>query len=65
MREVKQEVEEGQATAGAGAMVAVQVAAPVVDLEVRIEKAKLDCPRCTMPFKPPIFQFQVCFTHHH
>ncbi|XP_066313963.1 E3 ubiquitin-protein ligase SINA-like 10 [Miscanthus floridulus] len=58
MREVKQEVEEGQATAGAGAMVAVQVAAPVVDLEVRIEKAKLDCPRCTMPFKPPIFQFQ-------
>ena len=40
MREVKQEVEEGQATAGAGAMVAVQVAAPVVDLEVRIEKGQ-------------------------
>ncbi|CAO2160854.1 unnamed protein product [Urochloa humidicola] len=54
---VKQEVpEEEQPSGGAGAMVAVEVAAPIVEVTVRIEKAKLHCPICKLPFKPPIFQ---------
>ncbi|KAL6847789.1 hypothetical protein ACP4OV_021917 [Aristida adscensionis] len=55
---VKQEVEEPEET-GAGALVAVQVPAPMEEaLTVRIDKAKLHCPLCTLPLRPPIFQFQ-------
>ncbi|CAO2198750.1 unnamed protein product [Urochloa humidicola] len=40
-------------------MVAMEVAAPIVEVAVRIGKAKLHCPICKLPFKPPIFQCAV------
>ncbi|CAO2185415.1 unnamed protein product [Urochloa humidicola] len=58
---VKQEVPEGgeQPSDGAGAMVAVEVPAPIVEEHVvSVDKDKLHCPRCAVPLKPPIFQFQ-------
>ena len=38
--------------------------APRVELVVRIDKAKLHCPCCSVPLKIPIFQFQVCLCFH-
>ncbi|CAO2185417.1 unnamed protein product [Urochloa humidicola] len=56
---VKQELPEGeQPSGGAGAMVAMEVPAPIVEEHVvSVDKDKLHCPRCTLPLKPPIFQF--------
>ena len=62
---VKQEVaQEGPSSGGASAVVAMEVAAPRVELVVRIDKAKLHCPCCSVPLKIPIFQFQVCLCFH-
>ncbi|CAO2185419.1 unnamed protein product [Urochloa humidicola] len=62
---MKQEVlEEVHPSGGAAATVTVEVAAPKVEeLVVRIDKAKLHCPRCAAPLKPPIFQFQCEADH--
>ncbi|RLN23811.1 hypothetical protein C2845_PM07G02550 [Panicum miliaceum] len=65
---VKQEVaEQGHSSGGASAMVAVavEVTAPREELVLRIDKAKIHCPRCTVTLKPPIFQFQVCLFSFH
>ncbi|XP_039813220.1 mucin-5AC-like [Panicum virgatum] len=42
----------------------MEVAAPRVELVVRIDKAKLHCPCCSVPLKIPMFQFQVCLCFH-
>lgn len=47
--------EEDEET-GADALVAVEGPAAGVEITVRIAKARLHCPICTLPFKPPIFQ---------
>ncbi|RCV24431.1 hypothetical protein SETIT_5G083500v2 [Setaria italica] len=57
--EVKQEVqEEGQSSGGGAATVAVEVAAPRVEVVVNVDKALLHCSLCAVTFKPPISQFQ-------
>nr|TKW13180.1 hypothetical protein SEVIR_5G082301v2 [Setaria viridis] len=64
--EVKQEVqEEGQSSGGGAATVAVEVAAPRVEVVVNVDKALLHCSLCAVTFKPPISQFQVRFTGRH
>lgn len=51
--------EEPQESAGESAVVvAVNGAAAAVEITVRIAKARLHCPVCTLPLKPPVFQ--VC-----
>ncbi|KAL6847788.1 hypothetical protein ACP4OV_021916 [Aristida adscensionis] len=57
-KKARVEPNNGEAEAGAGALVAVAGAVAQVELTVRIDKAKLHCPICKLPFKPPIFQFQ-------
>jgi len=53
------EEEEPQESAGESAVVvAVNGAAAVVEITVRIAKARLHCPVCTLPLKPPVYQ--VC-----
>ncbi|OEL26585.1 hypothetical protein BAE44_0012396 [Dichanthelium oligosanthes] len=58
--QVKQEVEMEEANvggAGVGELVAVDGATTSsVEVTVRFDKAKLHCPLCTLPLKPPIFQ---------
>ncbi|XP_066313968.1 E3 ubiquitin-protein ligase SINA-like 5 [Miscanthus floridulus] len=50
------EEEEPQESAGESAVVvAVNGAAAAVEITVRIAKARLHCPVCTLPLKPPIF----------
>ncbi|CAL4951145.1 unnamed protein product [Urochloa decumbens] len=49
--------EEDEATAeDAHAPVAVEGPAAGVEITVRMSKARLHCPVCTLPLKPPIFQ---------
>ncbi|OEL26586.1 hypothetical protein BAE44_0012395, partial [Dichanthelium oligosanthes] len=51
-------LEEDEATAQ-DTLVAVEGDAAGVEITVRIAKAKLHCPVCTLPLKPPIFQCAV------
>ena len=54
------EEEEPQESAGESAVVvAVNGAAAVVEITVRIAKARLHCPVCTLPLKPPIFHVRL------
>ncbi|RLN22297.1 hypothetical protein C2845_PM07G02540 [Panicum miliaceum] len=61
MSGVKQRAAEVGATGGLD--MAVEAAESRVELTVRIDMAKLHCPRCNHPFKPPIFQF-LCDAGH-
>ncbi|CAL4977509.1 unnamed protein product [Urochloa decumbens] len=57
MDEVKEEVlDRDEAATGEGALVNMESATARVELTVRIDVAKLHCPICMLPFKPPIFQ---------
>ncbi|CAL4951156.1 unnamed protein product [Urochloa decumbens] len=61
---VKEVLEEGQPSGGAGAMVAMEAAAPIAEEHVVcVDKDELHCPRCSVPLKPPIFQFQCDAGH--
>jgi len=54
------EEEEPQESAGESAVVvAVNGAAAAVEITVRIAKARLHCPVCTLPLKPPIFHVRL------
>ncbi|CAL4964911.1 unnamed protein product [Urochloa decumbens] len=60
--EVKEEVlDRDEAATGEGALVNMESATARVELTVRIDVAKLHCPICMLPFKPPIFQ---CLSGH-
>jgi len=63
--EVSQNGPQVEATGGASGPVAVKAAAAWGELVVRIDKAKLHCPRCDHPFKPPIYQFLVRMLQRH
>ncbi|CAO2204869.1 unnamed protein product [Urochloa humidicola] len=51
-----QTLEEVDEAAAEDALVAVEGPAAGVEITVRIDKARLHCPVCTLPLKPPIFQ---------
>ncbi|KAF8724601.1 hypothetical protein HU200_020868 [Digitaria exilis] len=58
-----QSVPEVEATGGASnEPVAAAAAAASMEVTAKIDMAKLQCPRCDHPFKPPIFEFLVCFS---
>ncbi|CAL4957840.1 unnamed protein product [Urochloa decumbens] len=62
MDEVKEEIlDRDEAATREGALVNMESATARVELTVRIDVAKLHCPICMLPFKPPIFQ---CLSGH-
>ncbi|CAO2174414.1 unnamed protein product [Urochloa humidicola] len=51
-----EDLEEADEASAKDALVAVEGPAAGVEITVRIAKARLHCPVCTLPLKPPIFQ---------
>lgn len=56
MDQVKQEVLDGDKATEAGSRFPVEVSTTRVEVTVKIDMAKLHCPICILPLKPPIFQ---------
>nr|CAB3476497.1 unnamed protein product [Digitaria exilis] len=59
MAMTEEEILKEDEDTGADALVAVEGAAAGVEIMVRIAKARLHCPICMLPLKPPIFQCAV------
>ncbi|CAO2193405.1 unnamed protein product [Urochloa humidicola] len=59
INEVKEEVLDRDEASGQGALVNMERATAAVEFTFRMDVAKLHCPICKLPLKPPIFQCAV------